>query len=59
MVSKSEVYKMFEKEKHMVTGKMFYVIRNYGEKQPVIVTDGQVIINVADMPVMRKADKAR
>lgn len=49
---------MLEKEKHMVTGKMFYVIRNYGEKQPVIVTDGQVIINVADMPVMRKTDKA-
>ncbi len=49
---------MPEMEKHMVTGKMFYVIRNYGEKQPVIITDGQVVSDVVDVSAVRKADKA-
>ena len=45
-------------EKHMVTGIMFHVIRNYGEQEPVIITDGQVIKDVIDLSAMPKADKA-
>lgn len=46
-------------EKHMVTGTMFHVVRNYGEHEPVIIIDGQVIKDVVDLSVVPEADKAR
>lgn len=43
-------------EKHMVAGKMFLVVKHYGDKQPVIYTDGTVMD--IDLPTMPKADNA-